>query len=73
MYKGLGVFCVLFIWLYFGVWCWGGGLFLILSVIVFSWVWGILLLYWILFFEKALGGGKNMIKIYLNFKNVLNN
>lgn len=52
----------------------GGGLFLILSVVLFSWVWGILLLYyWILFFEKALGGGKNMIKIYLNFKNVLNN
>lgn len=23
-----------------------------------------------LLFEKALGGGKNMIKIYLNFKNV---
>lgn len=51
----------------------GGVLFLILSVVLFPWVWGILLLHWILFFEKALGGGKNMIKIYLNFKNVLNN
>lgn len=71
MYKRLGVLCVLFTWLYFGVVL--GGLFLILGVVLFSWVWGILLLYWVLFFEKALGGGKNMIKIYLNFKNVLNN
>lgn len=51
----------------------GGVSFLILGVVLFSWVWGILLLYWVLFFEKARGGGKNMIKIYLNFKNVLNN
>lgn len=57
MYKGLQVFFVCFLFSYSLV-CGGGGLFLILGVVLFSWVWGILLLYWVCYLRKHLGEGK---------------
>lgn len=62
---------MLFIWLYFGVWCWGsfshfGCSFIFLGLGDFVVVLGFV-------FGERTWGRENMIKIYLNFKNVLNN